>query len=302
MDWQQRIKMFIELHALTDTGHVRQNNEDNFLLMDLSTGVSWTAADGNSIPENLKRLSTLKDGLVLAVSDGMGGEQAGDVASQMVIEGIRQIISGNDRQTTIKSSATLIEKLAVATLSVNNAIHKKSVFDSECSGMGATFTGAAISEKFIELLHVGDSRAYLMRNGNLTLITKDQSLVQRLIETGQITAAEAKRHPYRNVILQALGAQNEVSPALTRLTIRRDDLLLLCSDGLSGKLDAEEMGNIISDTVDLQEATEALVKEANERGGEDNITIVLARFGGEDLMSPELNEINAEEFKLHNRP
>ncbi|MGH9899375.1 MAG: protein phosphatase 2C domain-containing protein [Pyrinomonadaceae bacterium] len=292
--------MFIELYALTDVGRVRQGNEDNFLLMDLSAGVSWTGTDDASIPENLKRLTSLKGGLgglVLAVSDGMGGEQAGDVASQMAVEGVRQTLSGNNHQ----GEAKLFEELVKATLLVNNAVYEKSICDTECSGMGATFTGTAISEKSIELLQIGDSRAYLMRDGNLTLITKDQSLVQQLVETGQITAEEAVHHPHRNLILQALGAQREVSPTLARLEVRQNDLLLLCSDGLSGKLNSQEMGSIISDTTDLQETAEALVKEANERGGEDNITVVLARFGGEDLTAPESSEIHVKEFSLSTR-
>jgi protein phosphatase len=161
--------------------------------------------------------------------------------------------------------------------------------------MGATFTGAAIKGDLLDLVQVGDSRAYIIRGDSIKLATKDQSLVQQLVDVGQISEAEAETHMFRNVILQALGAQSELTPVTGRLRIKRGDILLMCSDGLSGKLRAEDMRRIVLEAKgDLASACTALVEEANNRGGEDNITVVLARFSGDDLNEPTTERITIE--------
>src|SRR5262245_41752175 len=150
--------------------------------------------------------------------------------------------------------------------------------------MGSTLTGAAIKGDKLDLVQVGDSRAYIMRGEQIRLATKDQSLVQQLVDVGQISEEEAETHMFRNVILQALGAQTELAPATARIQLRHGDVLMLCSDGLSGKLRNEEIRRIVADSnQDLSAACAALVEAANNRGGEDNITVVLARFTGEEL-------------------
>ena len=133
-----------------------------------------------------------------------------------------------------------------------------------------------------------------MRGQQIRLATKDQSLVQQLVDVGQISEEEAETHMFRNVILQALGAQNELTPATARIQLRDGDMLLLCSDGLSGKLKNEEIRQIVSEAGDLGAACSALVQAANDRGGEDNITVVLARFTGEDLRDPAGDRITVE--------
>jgi protein phosphatase len=160
--------------------------------------------------------------------------------------------------------------------------------------MGATLTGAAIKDDKLDLVQVGDSRAYVMRGQQIRLATKDQSLVQQLVDVGQISEAEAETHMFRNVILQALGAQNELTPATARIQLRDGDMLLLCSDGLSGKLRNEDIRQIVADAGDLSAACSALIAEANNRGGEDNITVVLARFSGDDLRDPNDDRITVE--------
>ncbi|HYO90447.1 MAG TPA: SpoIIE family protein phosphatase, partial [Pyrinomonadaceae bacterium] len=147
----------------------------------------------------------------------------------------------------------------------------------------------------LDLVQVGDSRAYVIRGDSIKLATKDQSLVQQLVDVGQISEAEAETHMFRNVILQALGAQGELAPVTCRLRIKRGDTLLLCSDGLSGKLRAEDMRRIVLEANgDLATACTKLVEEANNRGGEDNITVVLARFDGDDLQEPASEKITIE--------
>jgi protein phosphatase len=161
--------------------------------------------------------------------------------------------------------------------------------------MGATFTGAAVRGDSLDFVQVGDSRGYVIRKDQIRLATKDQSLVQQLVDVGQISESEAETHMFRNVILQALGAQSEVTPVVGKIRLRQDDLVLLCSDGLSGKLRAEDIQHIVINSKgDLAKACDALIEEANNRGGEDNITVVLARFSGDDLQEPASDRITIE--------
>jgi len=287
--------MLVELHAKSDVGRVRRGNEDNFLLLDLATARTWSGSDGAENPDDMRSFDIGEQGLVLVVSDGMGGALAGDVASRMAIEAVRDVLIGNDGEGGCEPDASLVDCLRHATMQANRNIHYKSLEDSRCSGMGATLTGAAIKGDKLDLVQVGDSRAYVMRGTQIRLATKDQSLVQQLVDVGQISEEEAETHMFRNVILQALGAQTDLTPATARIQIRQGDMLLLCSDGLSGKLRNEEIRQIVSDSnQDLGAACQALVAEANNRGGEDNITVVLARFSGEELRTADQDRITVE--------
>jgi len=291
--------MFVELYAQTDIGRVRQGNEDNFLVLDLASGGSWSGSDGErEPPERIRRFEVGGEGLVLIVSDGMGGALAGDVASRMAVESVREMLTEEDSEHTTDSQGarvSLVDCLRNATGYANYAIHRKSLEDPRCSGMGATLTAAAIAGHSMDFVQVGDSRAYVIRGDEIKLATKDQSLVQQLVDVGQITEEDAETHMFRNVILQALGAQSDLTPVVSRVHLQRGDIMLLCSDGLSGKMRAEEMLQIVaSNDGDLAAACDALVKEANRRGGEDNITVVLARFDGEDLDAPAREPITVE--------
>jgi protein phosphatase len=286
--------MIVELYAKSDVGRVRRGNEDNFLVLDLSTEQTWTGADGAPAPANLTRFDLGDKGLVLVVSDGMGGALAGDVASRMAVDSVRQMLIG-EGEASCDPDQDLVECLKSATHYANTAIHLRSQEDSRCAGMGATFTGAAIKGDSLDLVQVGDSRGYVVRKDHIRLATKDQSLVQQLVDVGQISESEAETHMFRNVILQALGAQSEVQPVTGRIRLRQDDLVLLCSDGLSGKLRAEDIQQIVINSKgDLAQACDKLIEEANNRGGEDNITVVLARFHGDDLEEPATDRITIE--------
>jgi protein phosphatase len=290
--------MFVEIYAKTDVGRVRSGNEDNFLVLDLTTAKAWTGSDGDAPPDGLLRFEVGPKGAVLIVSDGMGGALAGDVASRMAVETVRDMLSGEDEsdgEGVCGPDTPLVECLRNATDYANFAIHRKSQEDPHCSGMGATLTGASITRDEVSLLQVGDSRGYILRGDKIKLATKDQSLVQQLVDVGQISEQEAETHMFRNVILQALGAQPELAPVTGRVRVFRGDLILLCSDGLSGKLRAEDISQIIGAADgDLARACEALIAEANERGGEDNITVVLARLNGDDLPAPDTDRITVE--------
>jgi protein phosphatase len=295
--------MIVELYAKTHVGRVRSGNEDNYLVLDLDTCNSWTGSEGETTPEGVRRFEVGERGLVLVVSDGMGGALAGDVASRMAVETVRDMLKGDEDESgeggesdeTGADPAPLDESLRNAADYANYAIHRRSQEDPRCSGMGATLTGAAVTPDGLGFVQVGDSRAYVIRGGRIKLATKDQSLVQQLVDVGQISEQEAETHMFRNVILQALGAQPELAPVSAKVRLYRGDIVLLCSDGLSGKLRAEDILELVaSSDGDLSRAGDALVDEANRRGGEDNITVVLARFSGEDLPSADTDRITIE--------
>lgn len=283
--------LIIEIYATSHIGRVRKGNEDNYLLLQLSESKTLTSSQApDDFVIHSHKFEIDEQGIVLAVSDGMGGALAGEVASEMAVETVKSRLLNEDPDATLtpdNPGSALIERLYDATVYANHLIHDRGRTDPQFSGMGATFTSVGITPVAVDLLQVGDSRAYLIRNVKIYQITKDQSLVQQLIDSGQITPEEAETHALKNVILQALGAQNEVYPVPARLIPQRNDILLLCSDGLSNKLPAEDLLRIVLDNLDdLENACKVLIHEANERGGEDNITVILAKLSGSDLMEP----------------
>jgi protein phosphatase len=295
--------LIVEAHATSHVGRVRKGNEDNYLLLHISGSKTWTSSQdaGEFIVESQK--FELDDkGIVLAVSDGMGGALAGEVASKMAVDTVSQRFLDEDSKKTNPSEnfdESLIGKLYDATVYANALIHRQGRSDPQYNGMGATFTGMGITPKAVDIVQVGDSRAYLVRNGKIYQITKDQSLVQQLIDAGQIKPEEAETHTLKNVILQALGAQNEIYPVAARLVPQREDVLLVCSDGLSNKIGGADMQKIILKNLNqLEAACSELVKIANERGGEDNISLILARLSGDALPEANKEEIRIELLNL----
>ena len=289
----------VEVHATSHIGRVRKGNEDNYLLLNLSGAKAWTSSqdDGEFIIESQK-FEVDENGIVVAVSDGMGGALAGEVASTMAVETVSEKLLDEDPDETVFDSVAehhLIHKLHNATVFANYLIHQQGRSDPQFQGMGATFTGVGVTPMGADIIQVGDSRAYLVRNGKIYQVTKDQSLVQQLIDANQISAEEAETHTLKNVILQALGAQNEIYPVSARVEPHRNDVFLLCSDGLSNKVPAMEMQRIVNDNLDeLQNACVELVTTANKNGGEDNITVVIAKFYGEDLSEPSDDQVKLE--------
>jgi PPM family protein phosphatase len=293
----------VEIHATSHVGRVRRGNEDNYLLLNISTSKVWTSSqeNGEFVIES-QAFEVDDNGIVLAVSDGMGGALAGEVASKMAVETVSEkLLTADDDSTLAPESYDhyLISSLYNATLHANYLIHQQGRSDPQFQGMGATFTAVGVTPKAVDIIQVGDSRAYLVRSGKIYQVTKDQSLVQQLIDAQQISAEEAETHTLKNVILQALGAQNEIYPVAARIQQHKDDVFLLCSDGLSNKVDAANMQRIILENIDhLEMACAELVKLANENGGEDNITVVLAKFAGDDLAEPEGEDVKLELIDL----
>ena len=295
----------VEIHATSHVGRVRKGNEDNYLLLHISRSRAWTGSqeNGEFVIES-QRFDIDDNGIVLAVSDGMGGAMAGEVASKMAVECVSQKLLEDDLDQTITSESHdyhLISKLYNATLYANHLVHQQGRSDPQFQGMGATFTGIGVTTRGIDLIQVGDSRAYLVRNGKIYQVTKDQSLVQQLIDAQQISPEEAETHTLKNVILQALGAQNEIYPVSARLKPHQGDVLLLCSDGLSNKVNAAGMQRIVLENYDsLEQACAQLVTEANANGGEDNITVVLAKLTGDNLEEAQGDEVQLELVDLGN--
>ena len=275
----QRGQIIVHVFGRTDVGLTREHNEDTFVVADLSTGNA-------TLQPEVRTHQLGERGTLFMVADGMGGAASGEIASAMAVDVVldeikrRWIVSeGADPQ----QFATVLRS---ATEAANSAIHRYAAEHPENRGMGTTATIAGLLGDVLYIAQVGDSRAYLVRDGVCQQITRDQSLMQQLIEAGEMTAEEAEHSDRKNIILQALGPEPRVRIDLTHQQVRRGDTLLLCSDGLSGQVRPEEMGAIVREERDLMAVCKRLIDLANEHGGPDNITVVAARFEGDGLPAP----------------
>jgi serine/threonine protein phosphatase PrpC len=187
------------------------------------------------------------------------------------------------RQSPTADALTFATALKTSVNAANTRIHRFASEHPEHRGMGTTATAAGLLGDTLYLTQVGDSRAYIIRDGRATQITKDQSLMQKLVEAGEITAEEAEQSERRNIILQALGPETNIKIDLTSQKLRRGDTLVLCSDGLSGQVKADEIAKIVTEEADPMPACKRLIDLANANGGPDNITVVIARFDGDGL-------------------
>jgi PPM family protein phosphatase len=216
---------------------------------------------------------------LFAVADGMGGAQAGEIASRLAagaVKGDEAAGSGEERVRELIQEA-------------NRRVHQRSVEDPNASGMGTTLTLAVVDDGLVSIGHVGDSRAYLVREGRLEQLTEDHSLVGELMRSGELSAEEAESHPQRSVITRALGTDPDVDVDTFEMSLREGDLFLLCSDGLTSMVDDEEILDLVErHRADLDRLVQALIRAANRGGGEDNITVVA--FAVEDEDEPGIEE------------
>jgi serine/threonine protein phosphatase PrpC len=238
----------VEVAHLSDTGRVRHHNEDR----------------------------SLAGAAVIAVADGMGGAKAGEVAAQMAVEAVAEL----DPPVTAADVRTAIER-------ANAAIRQMARDDPSKSGMGTTLTAAMLGDGRLDVVHVGDSRAYLWRDGALRQLTDDHSVVAELVRRGSISPEDAESHPHRNVITRALGAEPEVVADTFSEALRDGDVVLLCSDGLSSYVAEAEIADALGGGGRLDDVAQALVERANAAGGTDNVTVVLARVGAGDAVAAE---------------
>jgi PPM family protein phosphatase len=225
----------------SDTGRQRRANEDSFFVR----------------------------APLFVVADGMGGAQAGEVASRLAAEAF---------SAGLPDGGTSEQRLEERVRAANQRIHEVSQGDRALNGMGTTLTAAYLDGDELALAHVGDSRAYLLRDGELSRLTRDHTLVEELVRRGELTEQEAAEHPQRSIITRALGPEPDIDIDLHTHRVHAGDVLLLCSDGLTGMIGEDEVQEILSGAGSLRDAGRALVDAANEAGGRDNITVVLFRL------------------------
>jgi PPM family protein phosphatase len=272
----------VQIHGLTDPGRKRKENQDHFLVADLGStedsGVLFNPGTDRPGSESLPPLVPGPRGLLLLVADGMGGAAAGSVASKMAARWIFEGILERWEAVEPITLSGFAEVLKLSVEAANQMVHAQAVRYPHYQGMGTTATVAGVLGRTLCLAQVGDSRAYLMREGVASQLTRDQSLVQEMIEAGTLSEAEAEASRFSSVILQAVGGSPEIAVVLSQHAIAPSDVLLLCSDGLSRLVRPEEIAAILGRNADLSAACSQLVDTANERGGPDNITVVVARF------------------------
>lgn len=289
-------QVVVRVFALTDVGHTRDHNEDAFLVAELNGPQAVTFHGQVSEPQELVAGD---HGLLFLVADGMGGAASGELASSMASESILEALRANWNSNPNVGAESFATVLRDATEQANARIHQHSRDFPEHRGMGTTATVAGLLGDRLYLAQVGDSRAYVIRQGKAIQITKDQSLMQRLVEAGELTEAEAESSERRNIILQALGPDAHVTVDLTHQQIRRGDTLIICSDGLSGLVRGEEIARMANDARDVELLCHRLVNRANDLGGPDNITVIAAQFDGDGLLpATERDEIGHRPFPL----
>jgi serine/threonine protein phosphatase PrpC len=230
--------MKVTAAVATDVGLVREGNEDSYLT----------------------------DEPLFAVADGMGGHRGGEVASQLAVETLEKLFK--------KGIGELPDQVQEA----NRVVFERSVVDEKVAGMGTTLTAALVEGDRIRLAHVGDSRAYLLREGDLRLLTEDHTLVHRMVTEGEISKEEAETHPQRSVLTRALGVETVVDVDDDMVQVRPGDRLLLCTDGLTSMVSEQAVEEVLGAVPDPQEAAQRLVQLANEGGGTDNTTVVVLDF------------------------
>ena len=251
--------MKMTFRGVTDVGRKRDANEDSFAV----------------VPEDH----------LFVVADGMGGHAAGEVASRLAVAAIADFIASTRRDSEITwpyeydlSIPMEGNRLKTAIRLANQRILDTITQKKDLEGMGTTLVGAMVNGHHAFVGHVGDSRAYLIRDGAITQITSDHSWVNEQVKLGFLSKSDANRHPFRNVVTRALGSREDVVVDVSELTLRPGDFLLLCSDGLNTMLDDESIvRTVLENAGDVDAGASRLVAEANENGGEDNITVILIK-------------------------
>ena len=266
----------VRVFGRTDVGQIREHNEDNFLVADLTRKT-------RSLMEGDREQLVGERGTLMGVCDGMGGAAAGEVASQLAVDIIYEKLVQGDSPT---NHDDLARRLVQSVEEAGSRIFNEARADRSRRGMGTTATIAALLDGRLFVAQVGDSRAYVLRGDRFTQVSRDQSLVNQLIEAGQLTEEEAETFEHNNIILQALGTAETVQVDLTYVDLCKGDRLLVCSDGLSGMIRGDEMREVLLSTADSLEACKELTDRANRAGGHDNITVIVAEFDGPMLKEP----------------
>lgn len=238
----------------SDIGLVRQTNQDAYRYEAFGSS-QWA---GGSV-------------YLLAVADGLGGYQAGEVASNLALETVVDAVG-----KAVETGQPLDVALEQAMIIANQRVVRQGLSDPACFGMGTTVTVTIASGGLLQIGHVGDSRAYILRGGRLEQLTRDHSLVAELVRNGDLTEEQAQVHPQRNILTQAFGSDLRVKADISTRPLQNGDIIFLCTDGLTGAVLPAEIEETLTKASSLDEACERLVALANDRGGHDNVTVLLA--------------------------
>ncbi len=261
----------IEVAGRTDVGLIREHNEDSFLFGNLASGDAFTENDAGVL-----RAEAVPS--LLMVADGVGGAASGEIASSLATQVSFDSLRQRSQRGALKGAVVIADSLQQAVAAANQAIHAESRANKSHHGMGTTATLALVVGGMVYFAQVGDSRAYIIRGGVARQMTKDQSLVQRMVDAGKLTQEQAERSEHRNIILQALGPETTVVPEFTRDRLLNGDIIVLCSDGLSNQMSSTEIAAAAAKHDDLEALAEALIERALETGAPDNVTAVVGRY------------------------
>lgn len=271
-------EVHISVAAISDIGVSRKNNEDACLLADFRNGKTFPNSTDQTYPIG-------DSSFLLVVSDGVGGAASGEVASQLTVHSI------NDSLGRLSWSIPAHDRLIAAVEQANYIVWNYGKDTPACRGMSATTTAIIIEQDAAYIAQVGDSRAYLIRQNRITQITTDQSLVELMISKGLLTPEQATQHPRKNIILQAVGLEELIQVDVRKLCLQQKDYLIVCSDGLSNNVLEYEILQIVKSSESVSQSCQKLVDLANERGGKDNITVVIAYLSGDGLPQTSSREL-----------
>ena len=242
----------MKLYSKTDIGRKRQTNQDAVEGKVISSDLAWTV-----------------------VCDGMGGINGGDIASKMAVDRISESITQSITPDTDEEKVVRIMKSSIEL--ANENIFEKSNAQEELKGMGTTVVLGVVVKNNLYVMHAGDSRAYLISGPGIKQISVDHSIVQEMLDSGEITAEEARNHFQKNIITRALGINSEIKIDYNKIKLKNEDVILICTDGLSNNLEDGEIYKIFCKE-NLNDIPDALVEECNERGGKDNITVSIIKY------------------------
>jgi serine/threonine protein phosphatase PrpC len=268
-----------EVFARTEVGCARERNEDSFLVLNLATGESGLQPQARVQPLE-------PPGTILGVCDGMGGAAAGDVAARIALGALERVM--RERTPLEDVEAAEVALLAVVT-TANRAVLDHAKQHPEKRGMGTTMTVATLFGPDVVIVQVGDSRAYVRRGNMLQQLTMDQNVVGQMIATGRLSPEQARTSKQRNMLLEAIGVQERVGPDIVRVRMQAGDVLLLCSDGLTGPLEDRKVLELLIKHPEPVKACRALTEAACALGGPDNVTVAIAKVLGDpgDSFAPE---------------
>jgi protein phosphatase len=288
----------VSVFGLSDLGRIRKNNEDSFAVCNLTTGEA-------TLTHSLRNHRIGPRGTLFLVADGMGGEAGGEVASQVCAVTVPKRLYDNLKSLGSVSETNFVLLLREAVEFANQIIYQKAQSDPAYRGMGTTTTAAALFGPYLFVGQVGDSRAYLIRNNGIVQLTRDQTFLNYLADIGAELPPDPEKDRRKSILTQAVGSSETVDVTVTYTKVYQGDWILLCSDGLYNMVNIADVLSTLKGSADLPEKCKLLIERANEGGGIDNITLIIAQVTGSGLppadptTSAEFKEFQEEDFLAH---